>query len=370
MLERLYVHNFRCFENFEFKPAGQGSALLIGRNGTGKSTIARVLQVMQSIGRGVNRVGQLVRVSEFTLGRSESPMRFELAVVLAGHRFDYRLALELPARFRELRVQSESLSVDGVPVFARHEAEVSLQRGSGPRPEVMFPVDWHLVALPVIQQPALSDPLNTFRLWLARMVILAPVPRLMLGNANGETLAPADDGSNFADWMAGLLAQYPAAYADISSHLRQLMPDLAQFRNLPAGGDAKALVVEFKSAGAKFELAFGELSDGEKCFFLCAVVLAANQAYGPLLTFWDEPDNHLAMDEVSHFVMALRRAFQSAGQVLITSHSAETIRSFADDNTWVLDRKSHLEPTIIRPLADLKIEGGVVQAMLSGALQT
>ena len=369
MLERLYVHNFRCLENFEFKPGSTGSALLIGRNGTGKSTVARVLQLMQRIGRGVNRVGQLVRPSEFAQGRSDAPMRFGLAVALGGHHFAYQLALELPARFRELRVREESLSLDGVLVFNRHEAEVTLQRGGSPRPEVVFPVDWHLVALPVIQDPALADPLNAFRQWLARMVILSPVPRLMLGNASAETLAPADDGSNFADWMAGLLAQYPAAYSHISTHLRQVMPDLAQFRNMPAGRDAKALVVEFKSGSAGFELPFDDLSDGEKCFFLCAVVLAANDAYGPLLTFWDEPDNFLAMAEISHFVMALRRSFQSGGQVLLSSHNAETIRSFSDDNTWVLDRKSHLEPTIIRQLAELRLDGGVIQAILSGELE-
>ena len=368
MLQRLYVHNFRCLENFEFRPDGATSALLIGRNGSGKSTVARVLQLLQRIGRGVNRVGQLVQPGEFTQGRSDTPMRFELDVVLGQYRFQYRLALDLPARFRELRVLEETLSVDGAAVFARREAEVTLQRGVRAKAEVVFPVDWHLVALPVIQDPALADPLNTFRQWLERMAILSPVPRLMQGNASSETLAPSDDGSNFADWMAGLLAQFPAAYSDISAHLREVMPDLSQFRNLPAGRDAKALVVEFKSGGGKFELPFDELSDGEKCFFLCALVLAANKAYGPIFVFWDEPDNFLAMPEISHFVMALRRAFDSGGQVLISSHNAETIRSFSDNNTWVLDRKSHLEPTVIRPLADYHIEGGLIQAILSGEL--
>ena len=74
------------------------------------------------------------------------------------------------------------------------------------------------------------------------------------------------------------------------------------------------------------------------------------------------------MPEVSHFVMALRRAFDSGGQVVISSHNAETIRSFSDNNTWVLDRKSHLEPTVIRALSDFHIEGGVIQAILSDEL--
>ena len=147
------------------------------------------------------------------------------------------------------------------------------------------------------------------------------------------------------------------------------VPRTSLFLDRQAHDEFAAEVLAGTVRGHRVAVCFDELSDGEKCFFLCAVVLAANQAYGPLLTFWDEPDNHLAMAEVSHFVMALRRAFESAGQVLITSHGAETLRSFSDDNTWVLDRKSHLEPTIIRPLTDLKIEGGVVQAMLSGELQ-
>ena len=42
------------------------------------------------------------------------------------------------------------------------------------------------------------------------------------------------------------------------------------------------------------------------------LVLAANTAYGPLFCFWDEPDNFLSLSEVGHFVLALRKAFQSA----------------------------------------------------------
>jgi predicted ATPase len=368
MLQRLYVHNFRCLENFEFKPEGAGSALLIGPNGSGKSTVARALQLLQNIGRGVNRVGKLARPGEFTRGRSDIPMRFELEVALGSHRYHYRLVLDLPARFRELRVLEEALSVDGTSVFVRRESEVTLQRRSHAKTEVVFPVDWHLVALTVIQDSSLADSLNAFRQWLERMAILSPAPRLMHGNATSETLAPTDDGSNFADWMAGLLAQYPASYSDISTHLREVMPDFSQLRNLPAGQDAKTLVVEFKSGSGKLELPFDELSDGEKCFFLCALVLAANKAYGPIFVFWDEPDQHLAMPEVGHFVMALRRAFDSEGQVLLSSHHAETIRSFSDHNTWVLNRKSHLEPPVIRLLADLNIEGGLIQAILSGEL--
>jgi len=66
---------------------------------------------------------------------------------------------------------------------------------------------------------------------------------------------------------------------------------------------------------------------------ICAFVLAANDAYGPLVCFWDEPDNYLAPSEVGHFVLALRKEFQSGGQLITTSHNIEAISRFSDDNT-------------------------------------
>jgi len=37
VIRRLYVHNFRCLENFELPISGRSSALLIGTNGSGKT---------------------------------------------------------------------------------------------------------------------------------------------------------------------------------------------------------------------------------------------------------------------------------------------------------------------------------------------
>ena len=368
MLQRLYVHNYRCLENFEFKPGLAASSLLIGRNGTGKSNVARVLKIFQHIGRGANRVGSLITPADFAMGRSNAPIRLELEVNLSGQSFRYGIAFELPKGFRELRVLDESLEMNSAVVFSRQHASVTLPRGAIPRAESQFGIDWHLIALPVIQEPSIADPLRLFRHWLARMMILAPIPKLMDGDSSAESLEPAEDCHNFADWLSGLLSQYPAAYSTISDYLKQVMPDIAEFKNLPTGNNAKSLVVHFEANGIDIDLPFKELSDGEKCFFLCAVVLAANKAYGPVLAFWDEPDNYLSLSEVGHFILALRRGFQRGGQIIMTSHNGETIRKFSDENTWVLDRKSHLEPVVIRLLEDLDPNPDLVQALLLGEI--
>ncbi|MDF5727907.1 MAG: AAA family ATPase [Rhizonema sp. PD38] len=365
MLQRLYIHNFRCLENFELSIKGMSSALLIGKNGTGKSSISIALEVLQSIGRGINRVGQLIQSKDFARGRSDVPLRFEIEVLIEHKLYKYVLALELPEKFKELRVFEEQLLVAGDPIYSRKEAKVSLYSSSQNR-EAQFLVDWHLVALPVIQKQSETDPLHIFKTWLAHMIILAPIPSLMTGDSNGETLEPKREGSNIGEWFSGLLGRYPAAYTQIDQYLREVMPDMKDFLNELIGKDFKSMIVRFEENNANLSVNFKDLSDGEKCFFLCAVVLAANKSYGPLFCFWDEPDNYLSLSEVGLFIASLRRSFKNSGQILVTSHNEEAIRKFSNENTFVLDRKSHLEPTLIRLLSDMEVRGDLIETLIRG----
>jgi ABC-type Mn2+/Zn2+ transport system ATPase subunit len=368
MIRRLYAHNFKCFENFELTVKGMPSALLVGKNGSGKSTIASVLEIFQSVGRGTNRLGTLVKPADFTGGRSNVPIRLEIEVGLQGRVFKYVLAVEFPERFREARIAEEQLVVAGDPIFTRKEAEVTLHSGAQ-NSAIRFSVDWHLAALPVIQEQSETGPLRIFKDWLARIIILAPIPSLMTGDSRGETLEPTRDGSNFGDWLAGLLGRYPAAYTKIEQYLRGMMPDIRDFLNEPIGRDTKSTIIRFQEDSRQLKVYFSELSDGEKCLFLSSVVLAANEFYGPLFCFWDEPDNHLSLAEVGHFLISLRRSFENGGQLLATSHNPEAIRKFSDENTFMLDRKSHVEPTVVRLMSDLSFAGDLVDALIRDDVQ-
>jgi energy-coupling factor transporter ATP-binding protein EcfA2 len=376
MISRLYIHNFRCLENFELPISGQSSALLIGKNGAGKTTVGLALEILQRIARGTNRVGDLVKPKDFFCGRTDAPMRFEIQVelvtpdILGGQSqtYGYGIAFEFPEGFKELRVFEEKLTVDGKPVYTRERAQVHLAR-TGQEKEAKFLIDWHLAALPIIQQQSQKDPLFVFKQWLARMLILRPIPSLIRGDSNQETLEPNTQTTNFGAWFSGLLADAPSAYTKIDEYLKQVLPDLKDIKNPPVGIDSRSLVVQFSNDQGSVKLPFEDLSDGEKCFMICALVLAANDAYDPVFCFWDEPDNYLAPSEVGHFVLALRTAFQSRGQFIATSHNAEAIRSFSDENTLVLSRKSHLEPTIVRRLNSLQVSGDLVNALIRGDVE-
>jgi ABC-type Mn2+/Zn2+ transport system ATPase subunit len=365
VIRRLYVHNFRCLENFELPISGLSSALLIGKNGAGKTTVGLALEILQKIARGTNRVGELVKPKDFTRGRTDVPMRFEIEVELEAKIYGYAIAFEFPEGFKELRVLEEKLTVDGKPVYTREVAQVHLARTSQEK-EAKFLIDWHLVALPIVQEQSPKDPLLIFKQLLARMLILRPMPSLILGDASEETLEPSVQVTNFGAWFSGFLAYFPSAYTKLDDYLKQVMPDLKDIKKPVVGKDSRSLVVQFSNDQGSVTLPFEDLSDGEKCFMICAMVLATNDAYGPVICFWDEPDNYLALSEVGHFVLALRKAFQSGGQFIATSHNPEAIRRFSDENTLVLQRRSHLEPTIVRPLSELQVSGDLVGALVRG----
>src|ERR1035441_6946309 len=126
VIRRFYVHNFRCLENFELPVSGLSSVLLIGNNGSGKTTVGLALEILQKIARGTNRVGDLVKPKDLARGRADVPMRFEIEVELESQVYGYAMAFEFPSHFKELRVHEEKLTVNGSPVYTRELASVHL----------------------------------------------------------------------------------------------------------------------------------------------------------------------------------------------------------------------------------------------------
>lgn len=364
MIERIYVHNYRCFENFTLDLTGQGAALIIGKNGAGKSTLRHALGVFRSICRGRHRVRELIDRRDYTLNRTDIPMRFEIDLTVANKRFHYALTFEYPDHFHEARIGEEKLSVDGTLVFSRERGQVTLPKG------VTFGLDWHLAALPIINDRPGEGPISQLKSFLASTILVCPAPERMSGFAEEESFELAENAGNFAAWLNGVTSRFPARYADIAHYLRLVIPDFVSFGFPPQPERGKQLIVTFeheiKGLKRSLPLPFSKLSDGEKCFFLSALIVAVNRSDSPVFCLWDEPDSHLSLPEISHFITELRRLSNQGGQFIATSHHPETIRSFSDENTIVFTRQSHLEPTVARPLTEFFYRGNLINALTRG----
>ncbi|MHB1558779.1 MAG: AAA family ATPase, partial [Isosphaeraceae bacterium] len=245
-------------------------------------------------------------------------------------------------------------------VFRRKRDQIQLAGNQS------FGIDWHYVALPVIYQRPGEREVQEIKTFFATMMLISLVPRVMTGYAEEPSGELDDDAANFAACLRSLLGQKPAAYAAFDEGVKTVMPDFAAIENIERGERGTQLMVRFErhEAPESLTVEFNALSDGEKCFFLAAYLLAANRTGKPVFCFWDEPDNHLSLSEVGQFVVALRKTANRGGQFIATSHHPETIRKFSHDTTLVLNRKSHLEPTTVRPLSEIDYQGDLVHALI------
>ncbi len=360
MIERLYAHNFRCLENFTFDLAGHPSALLIGKNGTGKSTVLSCLRRFQQIGRGSDRVRDLISESDFTQYRTDHPIRFEIELILSSKRFLYAVSIEWPPNFREARVLEESLLVDGLIIFTRQHSQIQLSGGAA------FGLDWHIFALPVINERPGERAIQDIKAFFANMLLTEPIPANMTGFSQEPSSELQIDAENFASCLRNLLGQKPAAYSVFDAYVKTVIPDFSSIENVPRGESGTQLIVKFEEQNPPRSLSvdFKALSEGEKCLFLSAYIVAANTVGSPVFCMWDEPDNHLSLSEVGQFISGLRKMTHRGGQFIATTHHPEAIRKFSDETTFVLTRKSHLDPAVVRPLKDFPYSGDLINALI------
>ncbi len=356
MIERLYVQNFGCLENITLDFAGRPSVLIIGKNGAGKSTIQKAFAIFQSICRGSSQVGNLISTSDFSFLKTGRPIRFEIEVMLIGKRFKYAISFDWAANFHEARIRDESLSVDGHDIFTRQQAQIHLAGGTS------FGLDWHVFALPVINERAAQD----LKAFLAETILIKPVTGNMTGFSEQPSVHLGHDASNFASCLRALLEKKPAAYGAFDAYVKLVLPDFLSIDHEDRGKDGKQLMVTFGGFESRDSLRveFNALSDGEKCFFLGAYIVASNAAGFPLVCMWDEPDNHLSLSEVGQLITSLRKTANRGGQFIATSHHPETVRKFSDETTLVLTRESHLEPTLPKLLQDVNYNGDLIDALI------
>ena len=360
MIERLYIQNFRCLESVTLNFAGRPSTLIIGKNGTGKSSVRSSLALFQGICRGCARAGDVISANDFAQHLKERPMRFEIEVTLGARRFKYSISFEWPAAFREARILDEGLWADGQAIFTRQHAQIQLSAGA------TFGLDWHTFALPIIEERPGQRAIQDLKAFLASMVLTAPIPANMTGFSEDPSIELEHDASNYASCLRALLGQKPAAYNVFESYLKTVIPDFASIENVERGERGTQLVVRFEQGEPPHSLAvdFKELSDGEKCFFLSAYIIASNAVGSPVVCMWDEPDNHLSLAEVGQFIIELRKMANRAGQFIATTHHPETIRKFSDETTVVLTRKSHLDPTLPKLLTEFSYKGDLINALI------
>ena len=326
MLTRIYIDNFRCFVNFEYRPARQ--QLILGANGAGKSSLLDALIFLRRVvlfGHDLKRR----RILTFRTRWMDLPTQtFEVEASVNGTVHIYRLVIDSYGSPRRARVQSESLKSNGKLIFRFEDGRVHLFDDQLQQ-EVAYPFDPHRSAIATISEARVNQSLAQFKQWLSQLVCIRINPFLMGHQAEREHDRPYFDLSNFAAWYRHLVLAQPEENAKLRESLRAALDDFA-FLKLERAGEAYLLLAEFargKSAGV--DLRFDELSDGQRCLISLYSILHFVLAKG-WTAILDEPDNFVSLREIQPWLNAVADTIsESRGQIIIVSHHPELLDQWA-----------------------------------------
>ena len=361
-INRVYLNNLKCFKNFEFKIDGRSPLLVIGKNGTGKSTLLDALEMLKMIARGCS-VKQVFGMASDSGGFE--PMRIEIEFCIGVRVYVYGVAVLPDASTKEFAILQEDVACNGATFFHRDHGQIALAAATGDA-MMNFQLDVKVFALAAIQAQSNDDPVVTVRRFLADLFILQPIPQLMQDVIDPTSGLLVKTTATIASWLSYVFAKWPAAYGVVDKYLKLVMPDFVSLQTVGEDFAPKRYVMQFQRDADITSIPISSLSNGEKCQLLAAALMAVNSINGGIVCFWDEPTNYLSINEVGPMMRKLKSVFAVKGQLIVTAHSDEAILSFEDDSTFVFCRKSHLEPTLPpRTLEQLR-----ERKLLSGDLST
>ena len=349
MLTRLYATNYRCLVNFEFKPSNK--QLIIGRNGTGKSTVFDVLALLRDVAvRDVLLEGKLGGDTR-TRWQDVAEQRFELDVSGNGGEYRYSLVVAEVGRPPVPLVKRETLDFNGKPLFQFHEGKIRrFDDEQNPIPSAEFDFARGRSGLVTVEADRKdSTKLAWFKRWMGRLQQIQINPWAMSARSEHESNRLAKDMSNFADWYRDLLLEEGNIVIEAKRRLFEDMPGLQALNLKEAGLGVRILQATMRGPNEEaVDLLFGDLSEGQRALIaLYMLVYCAINADRTLLI--DEPDNFIALAEIQPWLMKLLdRVDETGGQVILVSHHPELLDQLADQGGVLLERPGGRE-TLVRP---------------------
>lgn len=379
MLKRLYADNFRCLVNFELK--FDRVNLLLGENGTGKSTVFEVLYRLQQFVAGNAKLLAVFPSTELTrwqlppeLGyptqsyavpsstkqirwQTIAAQRFELDLEIDKSAYEYALVIEHDEDRRRARIKSETLLLDGKKLFDFQEGQAQLYHDDfAPGPQ--YPFDWTQSGVGVLQPRQDNKRLTRFRKEMEQIIIAGIHPMNMSSESRAEEGALSRNMENFVSWYRFLSQEHQGAMFALFQELKKVIPGFDSF-SLKEAGEAKVLKVMMAKPGGNgrpLPYDFKELSDGQRVLIVLYAVLFGLKDEGVSL-FLDEPDNFVALREIQPWLTTMTDCCgEGIEQAVLISHHPEIIDHLALPSGRWFDRDNN-GPSRVSEKPKAQVEG-------------
>lgn len=351
MLKKVYIHNFRNFVNFEIELANIN--LLMGKNGSGKTSLFEVLQKLQQLICDNKKVEELFSSADLPRTGYASPIqKFELQLEGNGGLYSYIVEIEHDPSRKLVRIRTESLTWNDQPLY---EFKVEIDEHGYPKGEahlyndaptqsegIPYAVDWARSGVGSIYERHDNTKLIWFKRRMDRFFIVQPNPFAMQSECQREESRPCWDLSNYAAWFAHLNNQERRGVLKLEKELANLFEGFEIFQLSPAG-ESKLLKLEFTSPD-KHTVAykFSEISTGQKALIVLYTLLYCLPKTDYTLCI-DEPENFLALPEIQPWLHTFyQQCEENGGQGILISHHPQLINYLANDKGIWLSRENQV----------------------------
>jgi predicted ATPase len=327
MLTRIYIDNFRCFVNFEYRP--ERKQLLLGANGSGKSSLLDAVRYVKSFICGEHNP---FTPSTRTRWQDRPLQVIEIEALLDRQEYQYRVEIQFESETRQPSVNLESLKVAGATRFelAKGQLRFYLERGTE---ETAKPPDTTRSALHLSR---LSNPhVHRFMEWLDSVHCLRidAYPGEMSEQSDSGEQNPDFEMENLASWYRYLLKAHPAENVRFLTSMRSALDGFRELRFYSSGGELEELRAVFEmSASKSVNYSLSELSDGQRYLIALYMTLHFLITKGRTV-FIDEPDNFIALREIQPWLKAAEEAVEDyQGQLILISHHPEILNQWASSH--------------------------------------
>ena len=345
VLIRFFADNYRSLVNFELRPGRLN--LLLGENGTGKTTIFNILGSLRDLvvlGLPVQDLFAFTRTS----WDKRTVQRFELDFQDDGGTYRYSLDVEHPANKAPF-IRSESIALDGEPLFRFTGGEVRLPYDDSTSATTFpFRSDQSYLVNLRSSNSGRIDRLSRFIDLMAGISICQPNPFAMLPASERDQDFLFRNGANFAAYFDHINDVNPAARRALETDLEKALPGFRNFRFDRLGStNSKVLFAVFGDSEHSGEFPLQNLSEGQRVLAILYSVLHGLTRKGSLLCF-DEPDNFVSLTEIQPWLQTLRQIVdERQAQAMVISHHPEVIDYLALGSIWRFERP--LGPVIAEP---------------------
>jgi predicted ATPase len=338
MITRLYIDNFKSFVNFEL--TAKSLNLLLGANGSGKSSMFEILVLLQKFIQG-ETTSKLFTINSLTRWQLLNIQTLELEI----GSYQYRLEIEHQVQQRQSHVKQETLVFDGQIIYKFLEGEIQLYNDDFSQ-AARFNFDWNRSGLTTILPSHDNTRLTWFKNRINQIYVLRMNPFAIQSRSEFEVTQPNTDLSNFASWYRNLLQEQPAMYATLQQSLRDAIEGFDTLSLVNDGEHARQLKVKFQSQneetfrfGSKLEFHFNELSEGQQALIILYTLLNYS-CENDLTLCLDEPENFLALPEIQPWLLQMAdKAEQEACQIFFISHHPELINYLAASKGYWFERQ-------------------------------